>query len=227
MRRWAFVGFLALAGSLTVSAGAQALPAVQIDMREAFNADVIVNGTTLANLDETQSPFDLTETSLITQGAAKVLDNCTEDPDGLSNRGRFAANDDHPLVDLAYDNEKNGKNARRSLTDAPAYTVPVPRHRYRAIHVLASSGNGASAMGVKLLYKRGPASEEVFIVADWFGEQSFADYTLVDGRDRADPDASVCHDDDTAAIWGFKAPAKARRTLRAVRIVRMGSDSSA
>ena len=200
-----------------MSGPAQAATPVQIDMSGAFNKDVIVNG--LGNqIDETQATVDVSETSLITQGAARALDSCTEDPDGLPNNGRFAANGDHPRVDLGYDNGKNGKNARRS-PDQDSYRVSVPHRRYRAIHVFATSGNGQSAMEVKLLYGA-TSSSETFIVRDWFDTPAFGGYPLVDGRDRAEPDASACHDDDAAAIWGYKVKANKNRRLRAVRIIR-------
>jgi hypothetical protein len=218
MRVRVLVGFLVLGAVSAMSVPAQAATPVQIDMSDAFNEDVIVNGTTLGNLDETQASVDISETSFITQGAAKALANCTEDPDGLQNRGRFAANGDHPLVDLAYDNKKNGKNAHRSPAQ-DSYRVSVPHRRYRAIHVFATSGNGQSAMRVRLLYGAS-SSTETFILRDWFNTPGFGGYALVDGRDRAERDASTCHDDDAAAIWGFKVKANKNQRLRAVKIIR-------
>ncbi len=216
------VSVVTLPALLAMVGPAQARP-VQIDMTDAFNKDVIVNGTTLGNLDETQTSVDIFETSFITKGAAQVLPDCVEDPDGLPNTGRFAANDDHPLVNLAYDNRKDGKNARRSPPGRDSYRVSVPHRRYRAIHVFATSGNGVSVMNVKLLYGGSSPPATLFLVQDWFGSPGFG-YALSDGRDRAEPDASACYDDDTTAIWGFKVKAKSRRTLRAVKITRPASD---
>lgn len=224
MRVGLLVGFGAVAAVLGMSAPAQAAKAVQFDLADVFNEDVIVNGTTLNNLDEAQTSVDISETSLITQGAARVLENCTDDPDGLPNNGRFAANRDHPLVDLAYDNKKDGKNARRSPS-ADSYRISVPQRRYRAIHVFATSGNGNATMRVRLRY-RGASSVKEFTVLDWFDPEPEGSYVLIDDRDRVYPDASTCHDDDAAAIWGFKVRAKKTRPLRAVKIIRPGGSDA-
>jgi hypothetical protein len=225
MRARILVGFLALTSVLAIAVPAQAHHAVQVDMSDAFNKDVIVNGTTVGNIDETQATVDISETSFITQGAAELLANCTEDPDGLKNKGKYAENDDHPFVDLAWDNEKNGRNARR-FPDEDSFRVSVTHLRYRAIHVFATSGNQSSTMRVKLIYGGDTSTVEEFTVADWFGPPTDG-YFLTDNRDRAYPDASECHDDDAAAIFGFKVQADTTRTLRAVKIIRPDNDGSA
>lgn len=219
MRVGLLVGIGAVATALGMSATANAATAVQFDLADVLNADAIVNGTTLGNLDESQVSVDDTGTSLITQGAAGVLESCTGDPDGLPNKGRFAANGDHPLVELAYRNSKDGKNARRSPA-ADRYRIAVPHRRYRAIHVFATSGDGDATMRVKLHY-RGASSVKEFTVPDWFDtEPEEGPYVLIDNLDRAYPDASACHDENAAAIWGFEVRAKKSRQLTAVSIVR-------
>jgi hypothetical protein len=225
MRFRFLVAFFALTALMAVSAPAQAA-VVQADMSDVFNKDVIVNGTTVGNLDETQSSVDLKAASFITQGAAKVLANCTGDPDGLPNKGKFAKNDDHPFIDLAYDNTKNGKNARRSPS-LDSYRVDLPRQRYRSVHIAATSGEGDSTMKVKLIYTSGDPTQQTFTVQDWFDEPGEGSYFLTDGRDRAAHDASECFDEDQAALFGFKVPADKDRRLVAVRIKRPSDDGGA
>ncbi len=188
-------------------------------MSDVFNKDVIVNGTTVGNVDTTQKSVDISDTAFITQGAASVLDNCTSDPDGLQNRGRFAENNDHPFVDLGYDNASNGRNARRS-PEADSYRVPVPRYRYRAMHVFATSGDGDATMRVKLNFVEGPSIQENFVVPDWYGVAGDG-YFLVDDRDRAHPNGSECYDDNNPAMFGFRINSDTDRKLKNVKIVRL------
>jgi hypothetical protein len=225
MRSRLFVSFSTLVTVLAIGGPAQALPAVQVDMSDAFNKDVIVNGTTVGNIDNTQTSVDISETSFITQAAAEVLPNCTADPDGLPNKGRFAKNADHPFVDLAYDNSKNGRNARRS-PGADNYRVSVPRYRYRSMHVFATSGNGNSTMKVKLIFVEGDPIEETLTVLDWYNEATEG-YSLIDNRDRALPDGSHCYDVDVTEMFGFKVQSDSGRKLKAVIIKRPDSDGGA
>jgi hypothetical protein len=214
------VGCVVLLALLAMSVPAHAR---QFDMSNDFNADVIVNGTTAGNIDETQAPVDISETSFITQRAARVLDDCTDDPDGLPPRGLFPPNNRHPKVNLAYANRRNGKNARRSL-EGDRYRVATPHRRFRSVHVFATTGNGDATMRVKLLYRGGTKVRE-FEVVDWF-EDIGDGYMLVDDRDRAQPDASECFDDDAPAIRGFKVKAREKQRLRAVKLIRPANDSS-
>jgi hypothetical protein len=222
LMRGRFVFLLILPALLLIAAPAQARHAVQVDMSDFFNADVIVNGTTTENVDTTQTTVDISETSWITQGAASVLDNCTGDPDGLPNRGRFAENDLHPFVDLGYENSSNGRNAHRS-PDADSYTVPVPRYRYRAVHIFAASGNGDSTMKVRLNFVEGNSIQATRTVPDWYGATSDG-YALIDDRDRAHPDGSECYDDNNPAMFGFKIGSDSDRKLKSVRISRPSGD---
>jgi hypothetical protein len=225
MRVRVLVGFLVLVCFLAVSAPAQARHLVHVDMFDIFNRDVIVNGTTAENVDTTQAPVDISETSFITQGAAKVLPDCTDDPDGLPNAGRFAENEDHPFIKLGYNNNSDRRNARRS-PGADSYRVPVPHYRYRAMHVIATAGNGAATMSVKLNFVNGPPKERTFTVPDWY-ELPDNGYALIDDRDRAHPSGSECYDDDAPALFGFRIFSDPERKLRNVRIMRPTNDGEA
>jgi len=45
-------------------------------------------------------------------------------------------------------------------------------------------------------------------------------YFLIDGLDRANPNAEDCSNDDAAAIYGFEIPVNKSEVLKAVKLVR-------
>ena len=217
MRARLIVCLLGAVSVLTFAVPARASHIKQIDMSDAFNADVVVNGTTLVSIDDTQKSVDASSVSLITQTAARLLPDCTDDPDGLPNDGVFPANDDHPRVDLAYDNASDGRNAWRSSAPG-SFRVLVPQARYRSMHVFATSGDGGSTIRVKLLFVTGDPVVKQLTVPDWFSHTKVG-YDLIDGMDRGEPDGSQCYDENAAAIYGFKISTNPQRKLKAVRII--------
>jgi hypothetical protein len=208
-------------GGLLMSLLIPALPAqaaVQFDMTDVFNADVIVNGTS-GDIDQTQSPVDNATYSLATQGAlVDCPDPIVQDNwQGLPNDGFFASNQDHPNVQLAYRNSKNGKNAARLEADDKV-SFPVPHDKYRRIHLFATSGDDASSVKVTFKYMDDSTTVKNFTIADWFEDPATGTYALKDHMDRMEPDGATCdesgHETVDAAVFGKGMTPNDNKTLK-------------
>ena len=214
--------FLALA----LAAGpAAAQQPVQFDVTSTFNADVIVNtdADPPTPFDEDNDPIDDPgpggNFALLTQSAAAV--GCPS-PVGLPDNGFFAANADHPDVQLAYSNASSGNNARRSpsfSTDTYSFTVPVSN--YTNVHLFYTAGNGSATADVTLTYTTGTPVTTTITVPDWFNGPVPPNYALFDCGDRMPPDAPFnCEDSNTTAIFGRNIGADVTRLLQSVTIQR-------
>lgn len=217
-------GVLAFTACLVTAAHADASHVEQINLKQFFNADVIVNGTTLNNVDTSQAGMDNDENALITKGAAKAFNSCDEDPDGLPNDGKFAKSKGHPAVKLGYSNAKNGKNARQMEPD-DTFEVTVPPGKYRQLHVFATTGEGESDITVTEVYDGGPEFNPL-TVWDWFDSEPDSGYALKDGMDRARANATVCFDDNGATIWGFRINTDKNTRLNSVEVTRTDDSGS-
>ena len=212
------IGLLACVGCLVPGAQAHASHLEQVNLKRAFDADVIVNGTTARNADTSQTAMDFDGNALITKGAAKALKSCKDDPDGLPNDGEFARNADHPLVKLGYSNTRNGNNARQ-MEAGDTFEVEVPPGKYREIHVFATTGSGESDITVTEVYE-GFKAVNPLSVWDWFDSQPDYGYALANGMDRARAVAKPCFDDDGATVWGYRIETDQQLPLSAVEITR-------
>ena len=199
---------------------------VQFNVTSTFNADVIVNtdADPPTPYDEDNDPIDDPgpggNFALLSQSAAVV--GCPT-PVGLPDNGSFAANADHPFVQLAYNNTSSGNNARRSAsfaTDTYSFNV-LPVTMYFVVHLFFTAGNGTAQASVTLNYATGLPDITAFTVPDWFNPPVPPTYALFDGGDRIPPDAPfVCEDSNTTAIFGRSFTADNTRILQSVTIQR-------
>lgn len=224
--RYTFLGGLLMAG-LIPALPAQAA-AVQVDISDDFNADVLVNGTP-GVLDATQDPVDNVSYSLGTQGGFD--EGCGAGPwKGLPNNGLFAANGNHPKVQLAYRNSNFGDNARRMEADEK-FSFPVPRDKYKRIHLLATSGDEASNVKVTFTYTNDSTTVKNFTIGDWYQPPVGETYSLIDKMDRMSPDGTVCEDpgdgEGDARVFGKALKPNRQKTLRKMTVERvLSSDYS-
>jgi len=207
------------------AAPASAQLIVQFDVTSAFNADVIVNTDPdpPTPFDEDNDPIDDPGAggnfALLTQSAAAV--GCPT-PVGLPDNGSFAANADHPNVQLAYNNASSGNNARRSPSfSTDTYSFNVLAAMYFDVHLFFTAGNGTAQASITLNYSTGAPVTTSFIVQDWFNTPLAPNYALFDGGDRIPPDAPfTCEDSNTTAIFGRSFAADPTRILQSVTIQR-------
>lgn len=204
-------------------AGRASASAIQFDFSSVVNTDVIINlnADPPTAFDETNQRLDeaISHKALLTQSAAALL--FPSSPNGLPDNGFFAANADHPDVQLLYRDSDSGNNARQSA-GADSYTVSVPSLLYSSINLFATSGSGDSLMSVALNYSTGPATVTPLTVSDWFSNPPAGTYALIDGLDRADPTAPFAYQNaNTAAIFGFRLVVDSSRVLNGFTVTRL------
>ncbi|NUN13827.1 MAG: FG-GAP repeat protein [Myxococcales bacterium] len=198
---------------------------IQVDLSPILNADVIVNGTA-GNIDSTQDGLDQEGLCLLTQSAATVL--LGQNGNGLPDSGTFAETVYHPEIHLPYSNTDDGLNAWRT-TESASVTVDLPPANYSAVHLLATSGSGFSAIDVQLHYSDGTVGDYyTFLVDDWFNSipNTWETYMLYDGGDRANTTGIQGYDVNAVAIFGMIVaanPAKIATKLTVTRFIDEGA----
>ena len=227
--RYVGIPVLVLA-SMTLAAAPASAKAVQIPIRDMegtnlLNRDVIVNGTA-GDIDSGQGGADFAGKNYITQTAADAI--CTSDPTGIQDDGIYPANDQHPKIDLPYNNNNNGKNARTigpSTSALNTFTIGVPKDKYAVMHVIGASSYEAN-IDVQLNYTDGTNTLKSITFWDWFDPDPDTGYVLIGGTDKASANGSNCFDENGANIYGFKVPADKDKRIKSVTLTRTDAYSA-
>lgn len=138
---------------------------VQIDIKNLLNARIV---TTWSNgkLVTWTDALDNGSSGEATRTAADKMGNSTAL--ALPDDGIFPANDKHPLVKLNFSNsETSGNQVHRSI-GVDSFLVKVPKAKYTKIWMFYMSGNGNSALKVKLKYADGTIETREIEVPDWY-----------------------------------------------------------
>lgn len=216
---------------MLTSLSVQATP-IQFDVRDLFNADVVVNYHN-DTFDSTQDPIDAGNNEggnfcFLTESAAKQFD--PPSPNGLPDNGFFSANEDHPDVQLAFNNDDNNPNVLRvnSSPEEP-FSFTVPLAHYTTLHFFLTSGdnqNNNVTFTPTLHYTDGTKEiEDTFSVPDWAQELSSGNstYSLAKQLGRVNPKNSgydgVEYDSEsgnTFAIFGYKVPTDDTKVLQSI-----------
>ncbi|MEG4470745.1 DUF4347 domain-containing protein, partial [Microcoleus sp. AT9_B5] len=198
--------------------------AIQFDFTSVFDSDVITNYTGGVT-DTTQDPLGSSPTqidTLITQSFATF--QSAANGNGLPDNGSFAANAYHPAVQLGYNNTNNGNNAKLLITNGTSFTFAVTPNQYSAIHLFATSTNGAAGMQVTFNYSDGTTGTSTATVDDWFNEittESFSKYYLIDGMDQRTGAAGTTYQNaNDPAIFGFGFNPNPAKTLQSITVTK-------
>jgi hypothetical protein len=214
------LGVLALLALLSQLPAAQPVHAqTQFDLTGDFNVDIILNTGDAAN-----DGADASGNKYITLGRASAPAIGCPTPSGLPDDGFFAANAQHPEVQLAYSDGDSGDNAWQALNTGGTINVDVPDAMYSEVHVFAASGDGVSSMSVTFNYTTGVPFIDGGPVGDWVTGGG-ADYTLIGSMDIADG-TDVCDDQDNRAIYGFVFEIDPTRVLASIDIIRIVEPNS-
>lgn len=192
----------------------------QFDVSSLLNADVVINNGT-GSLDATQSPVDepAPNWAFLTQSAATEL--FPSDPDGLPDNGFFPATGIRPDVQLSWNNNNNGNNARTAVNATDTFSIDAPDANYGAVHLFATTGSGDSSVTITLNYATGPDTVANVTVPDWFDPPSGSLYSLIDGLDRAQATPPHTYEDsDNPAIFGIPVSADPNRVLQSIDVGR-------
>jgi hypothetical protein len=210
-------------GGTCVSGGTLA----QIDVTSLFNEDIILNNGS-GTYDPTNDSIDGSQYIAITQSVATAL--LGSSGVGLPDNGLFAANTDHPDVQLAYSNNDNGNNARRVLAGTTV-TIDVPDRPYAQLQVFAFSTEGSSPMTFTLHYCDGTTDTRTVTFPDWYNDSPPAFPTgifyLINGLDRAHnttpPTGEYAHD---PAAFGYSLSPNTAKVVTSVDVL-LSSTSTA
>jgi methionine-rich copper-binding protein CopC len=203
--------------AIATYAGVLATP-VQFDFTSVFDRDVIINYTGGVT-DTTQSGLDSLERTLITQSFATF--KAGANGNGLPDNGFFATNAYHPDVQLGYNNNDNGNNAKVLTTNDTSFNFAVTPNQYSEIHLFATSTHGNAGMQVTFNYSDGTTGTGTATVPDWFDEitETSSSYYLIDGMDRSeDTTGTIYSDDNDPAIFGFMFNPDPAKTLQSITV---------
>ncbi len=159
-----------LAGVLMNGFGAEADPSkpasVQIDLGKLLNARVVFTQEA-GRLQPADHGLDRGDTSiLITKSAAEVSAAGKLNP--LPDSGFFAANANHPDVQLPYGTAGGGPQVHQSSETTETYSIPVPPNHYGQMQLFFISAAGPTPISVKLQYADGSSDLRVTQVPDFF-----------------------------------------------------------
>jgi hypothetical protein len=86
----------------------------------------------------------------------------------LPDAGFFAANEQHPDVQLSYARAGSGPQVHRSPDRSETYSFPIPSRHYRQMQLFFISAAGPTPISVKLQYADGSSELRVTLVPDFF-----------------------------------------------------------
>jgi hypothetical protein len=140
--------------------------AVQIDLGPLLNARVVFTQKD-GRLQPADHSLDRGDSSvLITKSAAVISKagqlNC------LPDSGFFAANREHPDVQLAYGTTGDGPQVYQTTATTKTCSVPVPTNHYAQLQLFFISAQGPTPISVKLSYTDGSSDERTTIVPDFY-----------------------------------------------------------
>jgi hypothetical protein len=140
--------------------------AVQIDLGKLLNARVVFTQKD-GQLQMADHSLDRGDSSvLITKSAAEVTEAGKLNP--LPDLGFFAANKEHPDVQLPYGTVGGGPQVHQSPAKTETYPVPVPPNQYVQMQLFLISAAGPTPISAKLEYADGSSNQRTTRVPDFY-----------------------------------------------------------
>ena len=139
---------------------------VQIDLGKLLDARVIITQTA-GQLQLADYSLDRGDSSvLITKSAAKLSQ--AGRLNALPDSGFFAANAEHPDVQLPYGLAGSGAQVHRSPDRSETFSFFVPPGHYRQMQLFLISAAGPTPISVKLQYADGSSDQRATLVPDFY-----------------------------------------------------------
>jgi hypothetical protein len=158
--------FCVLLTSCCAAADSVQPSAVQINLGKLLNARVVFTQK-VGQLQTADHSLDRGDSSvLITKSAAEVSGAGNLNP--LPDSGFFAANKEHPDVQLPYGTTGNGPQVHQSPDKTEMYPVPVPPDHYIQMQLFLISAAGPTPISVKLEYADGSSDRRATRVPDFY-----------------------------------------------------------
>ncbi len=139
---------------------------VQVDLGKLLNDRVIITQKD-GRLQMADNSVDHeTSSFLITKSAAEISQAGKLNP--LPDSGFFAANTNHPDVQLPYGIVGGGPQVRRSPDRTETYSFSVPKKHYAQMQLFFISADGPTPISVKFHYADGSSAERTTLVQDFY-----------------------------------------------------------
>jgi hypothetical protein len=139
---------------------------VQVDLGKLLDARVVITETA-GQLQMADYSLDRGDSSvLITQSAAKI--SHAGQLNTVPDSGFFAANEQHPDVQLPYALAGSGPQVHRSPDRSETYSFSVPLGHYRQLQLFFISAAGPTPVSVKLQYADGSTEQRATLVPDFY-----------------------------------------------------------
>jgi hypothetical protein len=103
----------------------------------------------------------------LTQSAAGF--NKQPDAHALPDNALFAANDQHPAIQLHYSNQDSLHRQACSMQGEDSVEFGVPRKKYKELFFALTSAEGASAITITLVYFKGSEVKQV-LIPDYYAD---------------------------------------------------------
>ena len=211
-------GFYAMADSIKPSV-------VQIDLGKLLNARVVFTQKD-GQLQPADHSLDRGTTSVLTtQSAAEVSKAGKIVP--LPDSGFFAANQEHPDVQLAYGTAGDGPQVYQTTAKTETCSIPVPTNHYSQMQLFFISAQGPTPISVKLLYADGSSDERVTLVPDFYFLLKPADkgwFVLAENFGKVNK-KGLMTEYDHHFIHGFNLDPNPAKVLQQVEITKQDSGS--
>jgi hypothetical protein len=197
--------------SLQISRVSSPTNPVQFDVTSELLHDTIVNNGAGA-LDTIQTAIDGSDFKLMTQSAARMFSSAGV---GLPDDAFFAANAQHPNIQLHWNNNDDGLNSR-FMNAGESFTFPVPATTYGQVQVYGLSTEGSSTLQFTLAYSDGTSDSRLITFVDWFNDPApFGQFYIIDGMDRYAASYVAARD---PAITGVNLSPNSAKTLTSVTV---------
>jgi hypothetical protein len=140
--------------------------AIQINISSLLNARVVFTEHA-GRLQPTDHSLDRGNASvLITESAAKLAKS--GELNSLPNSGFFAANAEHPDVQLPYATAGDGPQVHQSVEKTETFSVSVSPKHYAQMQLFFISAAGPTPISVKLQYADGSSEQQTTLVPDFY-----------------------------------------------------------
>jgi hypothetical protein len=199
------------------------LATADFNVSSIFTDDIIVNYTGGVT-DTTQTAIDNSNYATVTQSFANYTNPTSGN--GLLDDGLFTANSYHPAIQLGYNNNNNGNNARMIIgaTAGTNFNFSVTSGQYNYVHLATTSTQGSSNLSLTLNYSDGTnQTTSTQTIPDWYDSitESNTLYYLADNLDRSLTNSTGFQDANAPAnFWGLGLPPIPPRHCKVLQLMR-------
>ena len=153
-------------------------------------------------------------------------------PKCLPDDAKFAANGDHPALQLYWSNDKDGANSTILNYDGASAQfdrpygfsldpIAIPAANYTQLQVFGTGANGDCKVTFTITYESGNDTVVTTTFANWVADAPASDqFRLIGGLDRISFDA-IYYNDTKHSMWGFNLSPDSGRKVKSIAIAQV------